>query len=144
MIADNLAFLRRAKGFSLEEVAQRIGVSRQAVAKWESGETLPDLNNSLALSRLYGVTLDDLVSFDQEKEGVAIPPKGKHIFGAVTVGDRGQIVIPKKARDLFGIAPGDSLMVLGDEQQGIAIVKSQVFLEIAAQIMAMGKEKTRE
>lgn len=139
MICANLAFLRKSRGFSQEEVAERVGVSRQAVAKWESGDTLPDLTNSLALSRLYGVTLDDLVNFDQEREGVPIPPKGKHIFGAVTVGDRGQIVIPKKARDIFGIAPGDSLMVLGDEEQGLAIVKSQTFMALATQILNMAK-----
>ncbi len=58
-------------------------------------------------------------------------PKGKHVFGVVTVGEKGQIVIPKKAREVFDIKPGDSLLVLGDEQQGIAIVKNDVFLQFA-------------
>ncbi|MFA5766133.1 MAG: AbrB/MazE/SpoVT family DNA-binding domain-containing protein, partial [Bacilli bacterium] len=49
--------------------------------------------------------------------------KGKHIFGAVKVGEKGQIVIPKKARDIFNIKPGDNLLLLGDEEQGLAIVK---------------------
>ena len=49
-------------------------------------------------------------------------PKGKHIFGTVTVGTKGQIVIPKKARDVFGIEPGDALLLVGDEEQGLAIV----------------------
>ena len=53
-------------------------------------------------------------------------PRGKHIFGTVTVGERGQIVIPKKAREVFNIQAGDTLLVLGDESQGIAIVKSDV------------------
>lgn len=48
-------------------------------------------------------------------------PKGKFIFGMVTVGEKGQIVIPKKARDTFDIKPGDSLLILGDIEQGIAI-----------------------
>ncbi len=61
-------------------------------------------------------------------------PKGKHVFGMVTVGEKGQIVIPKKARDVFDIKPGDSLLVLGDEQQGIAIVKNNVFLKFAEAI----------
>ena len=47
-------------------------------------------------------------------------PKGKHIFGTVKVGERGQIVIPKEAREIFDINPGDTLLVLGDEEQGIA------------------------
>lgn len=46
---------------------------------------------------------------------------GHYIFGTVTVGERGQIVIPKEARDIFNIKPGDTLFVLGDKDKGIAI-----------------------
>ena len=53
-------------------------------------------------------------------------PKGKHIFGTVKVGERGQIVIPKEAREIFDINPGDTLLVLGDEEQGMAVVKADV------------------
>ena len=62
-------------------------------------------------------------------------PKGKHIFGTVKVGERGQIVIPKEARELFDIRPGDTLLVLGDEEQGIAVVKSDVMEEVAVKIL---------
>jgi AbrB family looped-hinge helix DNA binding protein len=61
-------------------------------------------------------------------------PKGKHIFGTVKVGEKGQIVIPKEARNIFNIKPGDSLLVLGDEEQGIAIVKSELFMQFAQDI----------
>ena len=54
-----------------------------------------------------------------------IRPKGKHILGTVTVGSKGQIVIPKKARDVFDIHPGDTLMLIGDEAQGLAIVTNR-------------------
>lgn len=139
MISMNLAFLRNAHQFSQEEVAEKIGVSRQAVAKWENGETLPDLNNCMALSELYGVTIDDLIHHDSKQAGYGIPPKGKYIFGNVTVGERGQIVIPKKARDIFDFQPGVSLIILGDEDQGgLALVKSDVFLKMAEDILAMG------
>ena len=53
--------------------------------------------------------------------------KDKYIFGVVKVGEKGQIVIPKEAREVFGIEAGDSLLVLGDTAKGIAIVKTQVF-----------------
>ncbi|MCQ4921932.1 AbrB/MazE/SpoVT family DNA-binding domain-containing protein [Tissierella carlieri] len=62
-------------------------------------------------------------------------PKGKHIFGTVKVGERGQIVIPKEARDLFDIEPGDILLVLGNEEQGIAITKADVMQEVAVKIL---------
>ncbi len=52
--------------------------------------------------------------------------QGKYIFGVVKVGDRGQIVIPKEARELYGIKAGDSLLVLGDKK-GMAILKTEIF-----------------
>ena len=52
--------------------------------------------------------------------------QGKYIFGVVKVGDRGQIVIPKDARELYGIKAGDSLLVLGDKK-GMAVLKTEVF-----------------
>jgi AbrB family looped-hinge helix DNA binding protein len=61
--------------------------------------------------------------------------KKKHLFGTVKVGDRGQIVIPKEARDLFGIGPGDLLMVLGEEGRGIAIVKADFMKKMAMKIL---------
>lgn len=64
-----------------------------------------------------------------------VMPKGKHIFGTVKVGERGQIVIPKEARELFDIQPGDMLLVLGDEEQGIAVVKADIMQEVAIKIL---------
>lgn len=134
MISTNLKNLRKIRRYTQEEVAEKIGVSRQAVAKWENGETVPDINNCIALAELYEVTLDDLINYSDDKEDMGIHPKGKHIFGLVKVGERGQIVIPKKAREIFKISPGDSLLVLGDEAQGIAIVKNENFLKFAQEI----------
>ena len=59
---------------------------------------------------------------------------GKYIFGVVKVGDKGQIVIPKDARKIYDIKPGDSLMMLGD-QKGIALLKTDVFQHIIDQAM---------
>ena len=134
MINVNLKKLRKAHKYTQEEVADKIGVSRQAVAKWENGETVPDINNCMALAELYGVVLDGLVNYSDDREEIGIQPKGKHIFGLAKVGDRGQIVIPKRAREIFNICPGDSLLVLGDEEQGIAIMKNENFLQFAQEI----------
>jgi len=58
-------------------------------------------------------------------------PKGKYAWTA-TVGEKGQIVIPKQARDVFGIKPGDTLLLLGDEERGIAIPNKGAFRELFA------------
>ena len=60
-IADRLVALRRAHGYSQEELATRLGVSRQAVSKWERAESSPDTDNLIALARLYSVSLDELL-----------------------------------------------------------------------------------
>ena len=130
-ISRNLTVLRQIHKYSQEEVAETIGVSRQAVAKWEGGETVPDILNCDALAELYNVSVDDLIHFNQEDEQMPIPPRGKHLFGTVKGGERGQIVLPKKARELFHIKPGDLLVVLGDENPesaGIALVPGDTVL----------------
>lgn len=132
-IASNLRYLRKHSRLSQEQVAEKIGVSRQAVAKWENGDSLPDILNCDALADLFNVSLNDLVRYDSEKEGMPIPPRNKHIFGVVTVGERGQISLPKKAREVFNLHPGDSIVVLGDTDPmnaGIALIDSQTFLRI--------------
>ena len=59
---------------------------------------------------------------------------GRHIFGTVKVGEKGQIVIPKEARDLFEIRPGDTLLILGDEDSGILVSRPEVLHQAANQI----------
>ncbi|MBQ1291584.1 MAG: helix-turn-helix domain-containing protein, partial [Lachnospiraceae bacterium] len=119
MFKDNLVQLRKLNRMTQEDVAEKVGVTRQAIAKWESGETIPDLDKCRLLAETFGVSLDDLANYEQENNlGLNLPPKGKHLFGLVTVGDKGQIVIPAQARKLFDISTGDRLVVLGDESQG--------------------------
>ena len=59
---------------------------------------------------------------------------GKYIFGVVKVGDKGQIVIPRDARKQYDIKPGDSLMLIGD-QNGMALVKTEIFQSIVSRVM---------
>ena len=59
---------------------------------------------------------------------------GKYIFGVVKVGDKGQIVIPRDARKVYDIKPGDALLVLGD-QKGMALVKTEIFQTAIDQVM---------
>lgn len=135
MFKDNLIQLRKYKQLTQEDLAEKVGVTRQAIAKWESGETMPDLERSRMLAEIFEVSLDDLANYEPNANwGVGVPPKGKHLFGVVTVGDKGQVVIPAKARKIFSIEAGDQLVVLGDESQGIALVKSDSFLQMADMI----------
>lgn len=138
--SENLLALRRLSRLTQEQAAERVGVSRQALAKWETGETLPDVERSRLLAELYGVSLDDLVSAPPSM-GLPIPPRGKHLFGVVRVGDKGQIVIPQKARRVFGIQPGDTLVVMGDEAQGLALVREVDLLALAEAIRSALREK---
>jgi AbrB family looped-hinge helix DNA binding protein len=122
MIDMNLKQLRKINQMTQEEVAEKINVSRQALAKWENGESVPDIYKCSQLAELFQVTVDDLINHSVKDTGVLIPPKGKYFFGSVTVGERGQIVIPKKAREVFNIKSGDQLLILGDIERGIAII----------------------
>ena len=67
-----------------------------------------------------------------------IAEQGKYIFGVVKVGDRGQIVIPKDARELYSIKAGDSLLVLGDSK-GMAILKTEIFQDKIDEVLGEGK-----
>ncbi len=139
MFKNNLIQMRKMRRMTQEDVAEKVGVTRQAVAKWESGETVPDLDKCRILAELFGVSLDDLANYEPEQNlGLGLPPKGKHLFGMVTVGDKGQIVIPARARKLFDISAGDQLVVLGDEAQGLAVMKADRFLELADLVRKMG------
>ena len=132
MFKDNLVQMRKLLRMTQEDIAEKLGVTRQSVAKWEAGDSVPDLDKCKQLADIFGVSLDDLANYEPEDNlGLAVPPRGKHLFGMVTVGDKGQIVIPAKARKLFDISPGDQLVVLGDDAQGISVVKSESFLALA-------------
>ena len=135
-IGTNIQATRMANRLTQEQLAEAVGVSRQTVAKWESGETSPDLEHAAALADVLGTTIDGLANFDGNGLLVGAPPRGKHLFGNVKVGERGQIVIPKEARDLFGIQPGDKLVVLGEEGQGLALCKESDFMAGVAAVLA--------
>ena len=130
MFADNLLQLRKMNHMSQEELAEKVNVSRQTLSKWETGESVPDIEKCKLLAEIFRVTLDDLVRYESTVDDLGVPPRGKHAFGLVTVGDKGQIVIPAKARRIFNIQAGDQLLVLGDEEQGLAIIKEEDFIKL--------------
>ena len=128
MLKDNLVMLRNLHGYSQEEISEKIGISRQAYAKWETGATVPDIEKCKLLAEVYGTSIDNLLKTEtlDGKEQLPPAPKGKNIWGSVTVNDRGQIVIPKGAREQFGLTGGQRLIVLSDDE-GIALVLAESF-----------------
>lgn len=114
-----LKMFRKQRGFTQEEIAEKIGVSRQAVAKWERGETMPDIESCVKLADIYETTVDTLVR-NIEKENS--DGNGRYIFGCSKMNNKGQITLPAKCREVFNLKPGDNILVLGDTEKGIAIV----------------------
>ena len=142
MLKDNLIMLRKLHDYSQEQIAEKIGISRQAYAKWERGLTIPDIEKASALAKVYGITIDGLMKTETiDGIGMLPPaPPGKHIWGTVTIGDRGQIVIPKSARDEFDLKGGDRLIVASDEV-GIALFPASFFEDKMQQFMGLLTEK---
>ena len=130
MICENIQILRKKRSLTQEALAEEVGVTRQTIAKWESGESIPDLELAGRLAAALDVSLDDLTHAPREElEEESL--QGKHMFGVVTVGDKGQIVIPVRARRIFGIKPGDQLMVLGEDGKGLALTDARLFMSVA-------------
>lgn len=123
MLAENLAMLRSLKGLSQEQAAEIAGVAA-----------------------FYGVTLDALVNQENRVGAarMAPAPLGKHLWGTVVLGSRGQIVIPKAARETFTLREGDRLVVLGDESEGIALVKAETFERKMQQLLEQGRHQADE
>ena len=138
--------LRSAHGFSQEEIAGRIDISRQAYAKWETGATVPDIEKCKRLADIYGTTLDSLIETTTvDGQGMIPPaPAGKNIWGSVVINERGQIVIPKAVREIFGLTGGQRLIVLSDDQEGIALVPAEQFEKKMQEMMAMASVRPEE
>jgi len=107
-IANKLVELRRNHGFSQEELAARLGVSRQAVSKWERAESSPDTDNLIALARLYGISLDNLLLHTQAGGGAAQAApapeeqgEAKEVFAAAQAWDQAELAWEKEKKKAF-------------------------------------------
>ncbi len=146
MLKENLIILRNIHGYSQEDIAEKIGISRQAYAKWENGATVPDIEKCMRLAEVYGVTIDSLVKTNtlDGKEVLPPPPTGKNIYGSVTINERGQLVIPKEVREKFGLTGGQRLIVLTDDKEGIALVPAGMFEKKMRQAMEYASVQPEE
>ncbi|MBQ3331091.1 MAG: helix-turn-helix domain-containing protein [Ruminococcus sp.] len=128
MIASNIRYIRQQENLSQEEFAERFGVSRQSVAKWESGESMPDIMKCREIAEYYDISIDTLVSISLDQTDMyEKTTDGKYIFGMVKVAENGRVTIPEYALEVFNIHEGDRLMVMGDTAKGgIALAKISV------------------
>ncbi|MDO4746597.1 MAG: helix-turn-helix domain-containing protein [Bacillota bacterium] len=127
-IAENLKIMRQKYGYTLEALAEIISVSRQTVAKWEAGDSHPDIINCIKLANLYKMSLDELVNkplMAVQKNDFA--PENGRICGVLDISDEGSINLPKPVMELFDIKCGDKVLLLADKTQGLALVKCSQF-----------------
>lgn len=127
-IADNLKILRYRNGYTLEAIAEIISVSRQSVAKWEAGDSVPDIVNCVKLASLYKISLDELVNLPLKNVEIDdFVLEKDRICGVLDVSQEGTIRIPDTVMDAFQIHRGDKVLLLADKKQGIALVKCSQF-----------------
>lgn len=96
-IADRLVALRREHGYSQEELATRLGVSRQAVSKWERAESSPDTDNLIALARLYGISLDAMLLSEPNPDETDAAREEREVFEAAQAWEDAEKKKQKKA-----------------------------------------------
>ncbi|MGN0745359.1 MAG: helix-turn-helix domain-containing protein [Aristaeellaceae bacterium] len=98
ILADKIIQLRKKSGWSQEELAEKLGVSRQAVSKWEGAQSIPDLERVLAMSRLFGVSTDYLLKDEQEEaEAPAQEAEGDALARRVTMAEAQAFLQVKEA-----------------------------------------------
>ena len=123
LLADKIVTLRKRAGWSQEELAAQLGVSRQSVSKWEAGESYPDIEKCIRLAKLYNVSLDALVNKSISELVKEEAKNDKYMFGLTKLNENGTIKLPPKAIEIFNLTADDVLLVVGDKNQGIAIAK---------------------
>ena len=127
-IADNLNLMRQKSGYSLEALAEIISVSRQTIAKWELGDSYPDLMNCMKLASLYKVSLDELLKKPmRENQNTDFLSLDNNFGGVIDVSEDGTIRIPDTVLEMFDIHPGEKVLLLADKKQGIAVIKCSYF-----------------
>ncbi len=118
---ETLKGLRLQAKMTQEDLAEKMNVSRQSIAKWESGESVPDVIKCSELAKIFSLTMEDITAVFLDASGQeTFRPKNKYIFGKCAIIDR-KIIIPEEAMRVFGLHEGDELVMFGDVKQGIAL-----------------------
>jgi len=117
-IADNLKVLRYKNGYTLEALAEIISVSRQSVAKWESGDSVPDIVNCVKLASLYKISLDELVNMSLKSivDNDFVAEDGR-ICGVLEIQPENTLHIPDTIMEMFDLHCGDKILLLADRSR---------------------------
>lgn len=127
-LTENLNLLRQKHGYTLEALAEIISVSRQTIAKWEAGDSFPDIMNCTKLATLYKISLDELVNKPlKDAMNNEFSIEDGRICGVVDISEEGTIRIPDIVMEMFEIERGDKVLLLADKKQGLALVKCSRF-----------------
>ena len=126
---ESLRKLRLAAKMTQEDLAEKMNVSRQSVAKWESGESVPDITKCNELAKIFDLEINDIANlFIPQTENKTLRPKNKYVFGVSKIINN-KIIIPDEAMTIFNIKNGDELIILGDTTQGIALIPKKDYEE---------------
>ena len=129
--------VRQSARLTQEQLAEKMNVSRQSVAKWENGESIPDIAKCCELAKIFNMEIEDIASMFIQKYDIGLPhPKNKYLFGVSR--------LPEEALKVFELKNGDDLIVLGDITQGIALLPKKGyndFISLVNNFDVLGEEK---
>ena len=130
-IGSNIVNARQLLGMTQAQLAEKLGVARQTVAKWEHETATPDLSNAAALANALHTSLDMLIGSDEEDDRIPFLPRDKRSYGTIRMQKDGTLKLPPEAVKSFALRPGDELVVLGNPNYGIGICKTdELFVNI--------------
>jgi len=134
-VSEGLKQLRNMMRMTQEELAEKMNVSRQTVAKWENGESVPDLVRCVELSKIFNLSLDDIASFFIKNEnGNQHNFKNKCVIDKCVV-ENNHIVLSEETLKQFNINNGEELLILGDTARGLAFVSKNGLSALISQMM---------
>jgi len=125
-IADRIQNLRKAKGISQEELADKVGVSRQAVSKWESEQSIPDIDKVIIMSDYFDVTTDYLLRGIENEKQVNETPANANIFAIVAT-----------ALNFIGLIMASAVWY--EEQSAMAVVIGLIIMTVGSMVFGIGQ-----
>ena len=130
---EKLRNMRISAKLTQEQLAEKMNISRQSVAKWENGESIPDVLKCTELAKILGFELEDIASAFKDDDQIE-HPKNKYMFGVTKIVNN-KIELPEETLRVFDLKNGDDLVVLGDTTQGIALTKKKDYEQFLSQIV---------